>query len=324
MSREQNTLNFSIQSIDDITRSLTLASLLELSGWPKPGNIHRTKDFEVTRFEHFLAGIVAIQPNFREFCVGIYQFSYKFDTDFQFVGLGSFFYKAVRSMLKWQSGGNVLLGHILILAPLAAAATICLKTQNTNFNDFQNYLKKIIDASIVEDTVNLFHAIRLCNPGGLGKIEKYDINDEKSLNEIKADKVTLKEIFTYSKEYDLISFEYSTIFNIILNEGLPYFLKTFILYKDINIATVNTFLYLLSLHPDTLIVRKSGKAFALKVLKSASEILEYGGISSENGLNLTRRLDDELHVHKGKLNPGTTADLISGIIFCALIFGLKF
>lgn len=324
MSREQNTLNFSIQSIDDITRSLTLASLLELSGWPKPGNIHRTKDFEVTRFEHFLAGIVAIQPNFREFCVGIYQFSYKFDTDFQFVGLGSFFYKAVRSMLKWQSGGNVLLGHILILAPLAAAATICLKTQNTNFNDFQNYLKKIIDASIVEDTVNLFQAIRLCNPGGLGKIEKYDINDEKSLNEIKADKVTLKEIFTYSKEYDLISFEYSTIFNIILNEGLPYFLKTFILYKDINIATVNTFLYLLSLHPDTLIVRKSGKAFALKVLKSASEILEYGGISSENGLNLTRRLDDELHVHKGKLNPGTTADLISGIIFCALIFGLKF
>lgn len=324
MSREQNTLNFSIQSIDDITRSLTLASLLELSGWPKPGNIHRTKDFEVTRFEHFLAGIVAIQPNFREFCVGIYQFSYKFDTDFQFVGLGSFFYKAVRSMLKWQSGGNVLLGHILILAPLAAAATICLKTQNTNFNDFQNYLKKIIDASIVEDTVNLFQAIRLCNPGGLGKIEKYDINDEKSLNEIKADKVTLKEIFTYSKEYDLISFEYSTIFNIILNEGLPYFLKTFILYKDINIATVNTFLYLLSLHPDTLIVRKSGKTFALKVLKSASEILEYGGISSENGLNLTRRLDDELHVHKGKLNPGTTADLISGIIFCALIFGLKF
>ena len=324
MSREQNTLNFSIQSIDDITRSLTLASLLELSGWPKPGNIHRTKDFEVTRFEHFLAGIVAIQPNFREFCVGIYQFSYKFDTDFQFVGLGSFFYKAVRSMLKWQSGGNVLLGHILILAPLAAAATICLKTQNTNFNDFQNYLKKIIDASIVEDTVNLFQAIKLCNPGGLGKIEKYDINDEKSLNEIKADKVTLKEIFTYSKEYDLISFEYSTIFNIILNEGLPYFLKTFILYKDINIATVNTFLYLLSLHPDTLIVRKSGKAFALKVLKSASEILEYGGISSENGLNLTRILDDELHVHKGKLNPGTTADLISGIIFCALIFGLKF
>lgn len=324
MTIEQNNLNFSIQSIDDITRCLMLASLLELAGWPKPGNVHRTKDFEITKFEHFLAGIVAIQPNFREFCEGIYQFSYKDDNDFEFVGLGSFFYKAVRSMLKWQSGGNVILGHILILAPLAAAATVCLKTQNSSINDFQNYLKNIIDASTVEDTVNLYNAIRLCNPGGLGKSDKYDVNDEKSINEIKKDQVTLKEIFTYSKEYDLISFEYSTIFKIILNEGLPYFLNTFILYKDINIATVNTFLYLLSLHPDTLIIRKSGKTFALKVSKSASEILEYGGISSENGLNLTRKLDEKLQIHKGKLNPGTTADLISGIIFCALIFGLKF
>ena len=324
MDQEQNDLNISIQSIDDITRCLTLASLLELAGWPKPGNIHRTKDFEITKFEHFLAGIAAIQPNFRELCTRIYQFSYKEDTDFQFVELGCFFYKAAKSMLDWQNGGNVLLGHILILAPLAAAATICLKAQNNNIVDFQRYLKKIIDASSVEDTVNLFRAIKLCNPGGLGKIEKYDINDEKSLNEIIADKVTLKEIFNYSKDYDLISFEYSTIFNIILNEGLPYFLNTFILHKDINIATVNTFLYLLSLHPDTLIIRKSGKNFALKVLNSASEILEYGGISSKKGLNLTRKLDDELHKHMGKLNPGTTADLISGIIFCALIFGLKF
>ncbi len=324
MTLKQNNLNFSIQSIDDITRCLTLASLLELAGWPKPGNIHRTKDFEITKFEHFLAGIAAIQPNFRELCIGVYQPSYEKDTDFQFVGLGSFFYKAVKSMLGWQSGGNVLLGHILILAPIAAAATICLKTQKHTIKDFQNYLRKIIDASTVEDTLNLFRAIRLSNPGGLGKIEKYDINDKKSLHEIKVDNITLKEIFTYSKDYDLISSEYSTIFNIILNEGLPHFLNTFILHRDINIATVNTFLYLLSLHPDTLIIRKSGMDFALKVLKSASEILEYGGISTEKGLNLTRKLDNELQKHKGKLNPGTTADLISGIIFCALIFGLKF
>ncbi len=324
MTREQLTLNFSIQSIDDIIRCLSLASLLELAGWPKPGNIHRTKNFESTKFEHFLAGIAAIQPNFRELCTTVYKSSYKKDLDFQYVGLGSFFFKAVKSMLIWQNGGNVILGHILVLAPLAAAATICLKTQNNNFIHFQNYLKKIIDASTVEDTVNLFHAIKLCNPGGLGKIEKYDINDEKSIDEIKADKVTLKEIFTHSKDYDLISFEYSTIFNIILKEGLPYFLRTYMTHKDINIATVNTFLYLLSLHPDTLIIRKSGNDFAFKVLKSASEILEYGGISSEKGLNLTRKLDDKLHKYKGKLNPGTTADLISGIIFCALIFGLKF
>ena len=56
----------------------------------------------------------------------------------------------------------------------------------------------------------------------------------------------------------------------------------------------------------------------------ARDILEYGGISSEKGLKLTIELDNTLQQKKGKLNPGTTADLISGVIFCALLFGLRF
>jgi triphosphoribosyl-dephospho-CoA synthetase len=65
-------LSLSIQSIDDLLRCINLASLLEVAGWPKPGNVHRTKDFENTRFEHFLIGITAIQPNIRKFCEKIY------------------------------------------------------------------------------------------------------------------------------------------------------------------------------------------------------------------------------------------------------------
>ncbi len=324
MSLEENSLKFSIKSIDDITRCLNLASLLELAGWPKPGNIHRTKDFEKTSFEHLLAGIAAIQPNFREFCERVFQYLFKDENDYKLVELGTFFYKATENMIKWQNGGNVLLGHILILAPLAAATTVCLKTRKTSLDDFINHLSRIIDGTTVKDTVNLYKAIKVCNPGGLGRIKKYDINDENSLNEIIADNINLKNIFELSKEYDLISFEYSTKFSIILNEGLPYFLNTFSTYKDINIATVNTFLFLLSKHPDTLIIRKSGKESAIHTSKSASQILQYEGISSEEGLRLTKKLDKELQENKGKLNPGTTADLVSGVIFCALIFGLKF
>ncbi len=324
MSSEEKSLIFSIKSIDDITRCLNLASLLELAGWPKPGNIHRTRDFQKTRFEHFLAGIAAIQPVFREFCEKIFQYPFEGKSDYKLVELGYFFYKATEYMIKWQSGGNVLLGHILILAPLAAATTICLKTGKNTLNDFINYLSKIIDGSSVNDTENLYKAIKLCNPGGLGRIEKYDINNENSLEEIIADNISLKKIFELSKEYDLISLEYSTRFNIIIDEGLPYFLNTFSTYKDINIATVNTFLFLMSKHPDTLIIRKSGKDSAIYVSTSASQILQYGGISSEKGLELTKKLDKELQEKKGKLNPGTTADLVSGVIFCALIFGLKF
>ncbi|KKK54151.1 hypothetical protein LCGC14_3087610, partial [marine sediment metagenome] len=249
MFLEENSLKFSIKSIDDITRCLNLASLLELAGWPKPGNIHRTKDFEKTSFEHLLAGIAAIQPNFREFCERIIQYLFKDENDYKLVELGTLFYKAAENMIKWQKGGNVLLGHILILAPLVAATTVCLKTRKISFDDFINYLSRIIDGTTVMDTVNLYKAIKLCNPGGLGRIKKYDINDENSLDEIIADNINLKNIFELSKEYDLISFEYSTRFSIILDEGLPYFLNTFSTYKYINIATVNTFLFLLSKHP---------------------------------------------------------------------------
>jgi triphosphoribosyl-dephospho-CoA synthase len=115
VSLEEN-LELSIKTIDDLLRCVNLASLLELSGWPKPGNIHRTKDFLDTRFEHFLAGISAIQPNFRKLCEHTYKNCNNRVNDFSFVDLGSFFEESSMKMINWQKGGNFLLGHILILA----------------------------------------------------------------------------------------------------------------------------------------------------------------------------------------------------------------
>lgn len=314
----------SIESVDDLIRSLNLSSLLEISGWPKPGNVHRTKNFKDTRFEHFLAGTAAILPNFREFCYGVYN-NYEMNKEnYSFVNLGLFFKNTSKDMMVWQNGGNVLLGHILLLAPLAGAAAICLKANKRTFKDFTMNLKKIINDSTIEDTIYLYEAIRFCKPGGLGKINKYDINDDQSLNQIRADKITLKKIFEMSKSYDQISDEYATGFNIILNDGLPYFQEKFKQYNDINIATVNTYLYLLSTHLDTLLIRKSGKLVAEFVSNSALKILNQGGVSSEKGLKLALKLDRALQKEKGKLNPGTTADLLAGVIFCALIFGLRF
>jgi triphosphoribosyl-dephospho-CoA synthase len=323
VSVKETNLILSIASIDDLMRCINLASLLELAGWPKPGNVHRTKDFEDTRFEHFLSGIAAIQPNFRKYCEKIFQRLYNEDENYSFIKMGFFFKEAVEQMIKWQRGGNVLLGHILILAPLTAAATLCLKLNRNKLSDFKYHLNKIIEGSTVDDTINLYEAIRLCNPGGLGKINKYDVNNEDALKDLHIDKINLKNIFDLSKDYDLISSEYSTGFNIILNEGLPYLLQTYEAFGDPNVATVNTFLKILSNHPDSLIIRKSGTESAYYVSDFAHKILQNGGISSQKGLELTVELDRKLQGKKGKLNPGTTADLIAGVIFCALIFGLR-
>ncbi|MFX1325207.1 MAG: triphosphoribosyl-dephospho-CoA synthase [Promethearchaeota archaeon] len=323
MSVKKTSFTISINSLDDLLRCINLASLLELSGWPKPGNVHRTQNFEDTRFEHFLAGIAAIQPNFRKLCERVSQLSFEEDNNFKFVKLGLFFKEAAEDMLKWQNGGNVLLGHILILAPLVASATICLNSNQLDLIDLKYFLCKIIDNSTLNDTLNLYEAIRTCNPGGLGEVEKYDVNSESSLVELKNDNITLKKIFEISKNVDLISYEYSTGFKIILDEGLPYFFNIFHQFGDPNIAIVNTYLKILSDYPDTLISRKIGIEEANRVSKAASEILQHGGISTSEGLKMTNELDNNLQERKGQLNPGTTADLIAGVIFCALIFGFR-
>ncbi|MFX1426405.1 MAG: triphosphoribosyl-dephospho-CoA synthase, partial [Promethearchaeota archaeon] len=318
MSVKEPDLILSIKSVDDLMRCINLASLLELAGWPKPGNVHRTKDFENTRFEHFLSGIAAIQPTFRTFCEKIFHMPYNDNLNYGFIELGILFVEAAEQMIKWQSGGNVLLGHILILAPLTAAVILCIKSNSIKISDFRYHLNKIIDDTTVEDTINLYKAIRICNPGGLGKIDKYDINNENTLNDIRADNLNLKKIFNLSKEYDLISSEYSTGFDIILDEGLPYILQAYNQFGDPNIAIVNTFLKILASHPDTLIIRKSGLEPANAISVSALKIVKKGGISTPIGLELTIELDGKLQEQKGKMNPGTTADLIAGVIFCAL------
>jgi triphosphoribosyl-dephospho-CoA synthetase len=47
-----------------VSKCLQLALLLEVSAYPKPGNVHRNADFNDTRYEHFLASAVAVAPYF--------------------------------------------------------------------------------------------------------------------------------------------------------------------------------------------------------------------------------------------------------------------
>ena len=92
-----------INSVNDISTCINLASSLELAGWPKPGNVHRTKNFINTRYEHFLSGIAAVQPLFMNFCNKIFNETQNKEQNFSFVELGKFFKKAANIMMTWQS-----------------------------------------------------------------------------------------------------------------------------------------------------------------------------------------------------------------------------
>ncbi|RLI03541.1 hypothetical protein DRO38_02560, partial [Candidatus Bathyarchaeota archaeon] len=52
--------------IEHVRTSAQLAAVLEASGWPKPGNVHRTIDHSDARYEHFLAGSIALGSSIGE------------------------------------------------------------------------------------------------------------------------------------------------------------------------------------------------------------------------------------------------------------------
>ena len=315
--------HFAVKNLQDLIRCITLSSLLELAGWPKIGNVHRTRDFVQTTFEHFLAGIATIQPNFFSLCKRINEKVQSKEDNLSAIQLGLFYKQSALDMINWQSGGNVLLGHILILAPLFSAAAICIKFGLKGLDEFKLMVNRVIEDATIEDTINLYKAMRICKPGGIGTIDKYDIYSHNAYEQLREDKITLKQIFQFSMDYDLISKEYATGFSIIIDKGVPYFFNTFIQTNNINETVVNTFLYILSEYPDTLIVRKIGKKNAQDVSNLALKILKQKGITSKKGLRLTLKYDKKIQKKNGLLNPGTTADILAGVIFCALIFGLK-
>ncbi|MFQ6086363.1 MAG: triphosphoribosyl-dephospho-CoA synthase, partial [Candidatus Bathyarchaeia archaeon] len=51
--------------VDTVTNAIQLALLLEVSAYPKPGNVHRTADLTDLSYEQFLAAIVSMSPTFR-------------------------------------------------------------------------------------------------------------------------------------------------------------------------------------------------------------------------------------------------------------------
>lgn len=307
---------------DHISRCAGIAALLEVSAYPKPGNVHRISDFQETTYEHFLASSVSIIPIIRDTAIKAHSIK-KQNEDWENLCIGEKIYEATQEMLKWQHGGNVQLGIILLYIPIAAAAGALYTNKGVNVDHIQSTLKEIIRASTPGDSINIYDAIRISMPKKvLGTVEKLDVLNHSSKEQILKTGLKPLEIFQECTSYDNICSEWTTGFNITINLGYP-FLKKQLAQYDINTSTVNTFLYILSRHPDSLIQRKSGKEKAIEVSERAKSILKIGGASNENGRNMLLNLDYELREAQGSLNPGTSADLTASSLFINTLNGWR-
>jgi triphosphoribosyl-dephospho-CoA synthase len=134
---------------------------------------------------------------------------------------------------------------------------------------------------------------------------------------------TLFDVFKISASYDSISSEWINNYPVVFDVSYPFLQKELERRNNINDAIVHTFLRLLSENPDTLIARKAGLTKAEEISHQALRVLECGRLSTQNGKEALAEFDKQLRDPENKLNPGTTADLITATLALLILNGYR-
>lgn len=304
-----------------ISQCLELAILLEASAH-KPGNVSIVTDFDNTRYEHFLASAVASRSVFqfaaeRGFAIsnGICQV---YDA-----GIGEIIRRCIVEIDTWQHGGNTLLGTVLLLSPIAVGAGIAYEQCGINVQKLRTNLQTLVKSTTPEDAVNVYKAIAIAKPSGLGKATKLDVNDSNSISKILAEKTSLYEVFKIAEKYDTICSEWVNNYPITFDVAYPSLKEQLNNSTDINTATIQTFLEVLAAFPDTFIARKTNKKTAARVSQNARKILDLGWPLTRTGQESLQEFDRELRQSSNLLNPGTTADIIAAALSLVVLEGYR-
>jgi triphosphoribosyl-dephospho-CoA synthase len=291
-----------------IAKTAQIASVLEVSGHPKPGNVHRTRDFPDMVFEDFLISGVVIGDTMKKAAQrGI---EYRKNSDLGKIEIGKLIKEAVLETDKWVAN-NTNLGIIMLLTPLSAAAGM-----SNDIDEIQDNVDNIIRATTPYDAVNLYDAINIADAGGMGERDDLDVGSDDAKQQMLDKSINMYDVLDLSSQWDMLAYELTRTMPITFEIGYP----TFNGVKEthgINKATVQTFLTILSIYSDTLIARKYDVETAQKVSEDANLIISEGGILSDKGIGMVNKFDKDL-VDKN-LNPGTTADLTASSVMVALL-----
>jgi triphosphoribosyl-dephospho-CoA synthase len=257
----------------------------------KPGNVHRYRDFADTSYLDYLtsavaaAPVIALTPHYP---------------------IGAAVCEAVR-LTQHFAPRNTNLGIALLLVPLARAS---------RQGDFRAEVERVLAGLTVEDANYVYKAIRLANPGGLGRVTEQDVSDEPT--------VTLRQAMALSADRDLIARQYANGFAEVFDEVAPSVLTGVEATGCLEGGIIHAQLHLMARHPDSLIARKRGGAEAQASAERARAVLEAGWPKSEKGRKAIAELDEWLRAEGNARNPGTTADLIAAGLFVLLrTFRLK-
>jgi triphosphoribosyl-dephospho-CoA synthase len=306
-----------------ISECLELAILFEVSA-DKPGNVNLTVGFEGTRYEHFLASAVAVAPSFELAAERGVAVS-RGEVQVRDVKLGCIIRDCVADINAWQHGGNTLLGTVILLSPIAVAAGMTPTQEEQGFEipKLRENVKLFVESTTPKDAVDVYEAIKIANPSGLGKAPELDINDPNSVNRILKENISLYQVFKIASNYDNVCSEWVNNYPITFDVAYPYLMEQISETKDLNTAIIHTFLKILGEYPDTFITRKVGVGKTREVSSIAKEVLNLGGLKTSKGMESLHKFDLELRQSSNLLNPGTTADIIAAALALSILSGYR-
>lgn len=194
-------------------------------------------------------------------------------------------------------GCNTNLGMLLLFAPIVMAAEL-------KFND-DNGLRQNLETTLSSLTQNdaeqVYEAIRLAKPGGLGSADSQDVNQ--------VPECSLIEAMTLASERDAVALQYTNNFSEIFDMGfssIKCFEKS---WNSVKWSTVSCYLMFMASIADSHIKRKYGESVANLIRIKSETIAEkfHKAMDPNEEIDLIRRYDEELKADN--YNPGTSADL---------------
>jgi triphosphoribosyl-dephospho-CoA synthase len=252
----------------------------------KPGNVCREHDTEELTYLDLLNSAAAVAP--------VLELAHQEGWE-----VGKTVLQTVRAT-RQVAATNTNLGILLLLAPL-------VKVRGGNL---RSGLNPVLAGLTLEDSRNVYTAIRLAAPGGLGRVNQQDIRKQPTR--------PLREIMALAAGRDQIAAQYVNGFQAVFTEGLPALGQGLKQCESMEGAIVFCYLHLLARHPDSLIARKHGHNAAREISLLARQVLKAGWPKTKAGCNKLRDLAFRFNADVRRCNPGTTADLVTASLFVLL------
>ena len=179
---------------------------------------------------------------------------------------------------------NTNLGMLLLFAPIIMAADLGFET----IDKLSKNLEVTLSSLTKNDANHIFKAIRLANPGGLGRAEEQDVAKNPSSSLLYAMKLASKR--------DSIALQYSNNFNEVLKLGFLTIKNFDKRWNSVKWSTVSCYLTFMASIRDSHIERKFGREIAEQIKIKSGIIVEKFNNSSdpEASIELLRGFDREL------------------------------